>query len=85
MAKYDPILSQSINFPDRLFCCLTNDLVEKTPGAIQRHVGGKRFARAKGARLARAGLTACGRPALPFTFRRPVRMIICFNYTIFRI
>lgn len=69
LAKYDPVLAQSINFPDHLFCCLTNDLVEKTPSAILRHVEGKRFARAKGAALPGAPPSLSLVAPLPFAPR----------------
>lgn len=49
LSRYEPILTQSINFEDKLFCCLTNLLLDKDEAAVRRHLAGKRFKLAKGA------------------------------------
>ena len=46
--RYEPFLVPSINFPDKLFCALTNQLITRNLEAVKTHMKGKRFQKAKG-------------------------------------
>ncbi len=48
LPKYDPFLVPSINFPDKLFCALTNQLITRSLEAVKQHMKGRRFQKAKG-------------------------------------
>ena len=48
LPKYEPFLVPSINFPDKLFCALTNQLLTQNLDAVKQHLKGKRFQKAKG-------------------------------------
>ena len=48
LAKYEPFIAPSINFPDMVFCALTNLLVAKNLEAVKKHMSGKRFQKAQG-------------------------------------
>lgn len=56
VAKYDPILSPSINFPDKLFCAVSNLLIDTNASAIEKHMSGRRFKAAMGAWVLGAGM-----------------------------
>ncbi|KAL6780724.1 SUR2 [Auxenochlorella protothecoides x Auxenochlorella symbiontica] len=47
LKQYEPFLTPSINFPGKLFCALTNHLIEADVDAVKVHLRGKRFTRAK--------------------------------------
>ncbi|GIL85907.1 hypothetical protein Vretimale_8975 [Volvox reticuliferus] len=47
LTKYEPFIVVSKNFPHMLYCALTGQLLEKSLAAVKKHMGGKRFVRAK--------------------------------------
>ena len=50
LAKYEPFIVPSKNFPAMLYCALTGQLIAKSLDAIKLHMKGKKFERAKGER-----------------------------------
>lgn len=47
LSSYEPFLVQSKNFPDKLFCSLTCQVMNKTVDNVRKHMKGRRFIQAK--------------------------------------
>lgn len=45
--EYRPFLAPSINYPNMMFCALTNHLIKKSKASVEEHLRGKKFAKAK--------------------------------------
>lgn len=62
LPRYEPFLVPSINFPDKLYCALTNQVITRNMDAVKQHMKGKRFQKAKGerCRIGQAGRRAGG-------------------------
>ncbi|KAI8100870.1 hypothetical protein M9434_005255 [Picochlorum sp. BPE23] len=45
--KYRPFLVPSVNYPNMLFCSLTNHVIKKNRQSVDEHLKGKKFQRAQ--------------------------------------
>jgi hypothetical protein len=46
--KYRPFLLPSVNFPNMLFCALTNHVIRKKKEVVEEHLKGRKFKAAQG-------------------------------------
>eukprot|EP00798_Chlamydomonas_sp_ICE-L_P022969 gene22969-30158_t len=46
--KFEPLISQSKNFPLMLYCTLTGQLLDKSLEAVTKHMQGKKYINNKG-------------------------------------
>ncbi|KAK9836154.1 hypothetical protein WJX81_005336 [Elliptochloris bilobata] len=46
LSQYEPLLVQSRNFPDKLFCTLTCLIVNKKKSSIEKHMQGRKYRKA---------------------------------------
>jgi len=49
--KYKPFLVPSVNFPNMMFCALTNHVIQKKHAVVEGHLKGRKFKVAQGASL----------------------------------
>ena len=46
--KYEPFLVPSVNFPNMMFCALTNHVIKKNQAVVEEHLKGRKFKTAQG-------------------------------------
>lgn len=57
LKSLEPLLMQSINYSDKLFCALTCQLLTATADAAATHMQGKKFTRHKGTHVLERSLS----------------------------
>jgi len=53
--RYKPFLVPSVNFPNMMFCALTNHVIQKKQAVVEEHLKGRKFKTAQGTLLLRSG------------------------------
>ena len=46
--RYKPFLVPSVNFPNMMFCALTNHVIQKKQAVVEEHLKGRKFKTAQG-------------------------------------
>ena len=62
--RYKPFLVPSVNFPNMMFCALTNHVIQKKQAVVEEHLKGRKFKTAQGTFLLMGGVdgSAATRP-----------------------
>ena len=53
--RYKPFLVPSVNFPNMMFCALTNHVIQKKQAVVEEHLKGRKFKTAQGTFLIMGG------------------------------